>query len=716
MIVNGWKAWKRTRPKTTTMAEEQQGQAQQRSSAWADTVEEAPSTEFLVKHNYLLAIGVDYYADQEIANLSNCVNDMEGLIEVLSTDYWFDAGNIHYLRSRDTDREEDEQARQEKEEAERLERGFAVVAEATHENIIAQMRKLAKKLEPEDNVIIAYSGHGIYDEVFDEGYWMPSDSELANNATYIENSTIRTALNAMKSRHTVLISDSCFSGSLFSSGKQRALGIPRVFKHASRWGLTAGRRNQTVSDGLDGNSPFTSTILDILRRKQEVWIGDLCRELVDSMEGKGEKQTPMGEPLTNLRGHNGGQFVFMPRLASEIDHWFIAWRENTRKAYYNFLARYPDGEYEKMALLALNLFSEGKEPVFSEAHLFTYSFLMERASIDQWSSNSARARFYFKNYLEQVLLGKAGTPMSPDAKETFEFLHSISPLSAEQYCRDFMGDEHMQGRTTFTLAGSSLDAEAIRQTYNFLQAHFPDTTFIKKNGSTKWSLPSGYLTSIWEGDIADTLSTEEITTITAALAENPEPHLRRLIEKRLVFIVDGGEKLPMPIIGKYTDPRDEQSYLTIEIDGQTWFAQNFNYDSSAGISPEEANCWLYRNDPDEEEDGRLYTWDAAVAACPPGCRLPTEQDVKALYEKIEKKWDRDWRYYFSVASGLILRGYWRNGLNKRFKLPHSKHFWLSDPDSEKPDHAQAFSVKKKVYPLPKVHGFPVRYIVESPAG
>ncbi len=690
-------------------------QAKQRSSTWDDSVEEAPSTDFLVKHNYLLAIGVNYYTDQEIANLSNCVNDMEGLIEVLSTDYWFDVGNIHYLRSSDVDREEDEEACHKKAEAERLERGFAVVAEATHENIIAQLRNLAKKLEPEDNVIIAYSGHGIYDEVFDEGYWMPSDSEHGNNSTYIENSTIRTALNAMKSRHTVLISDSCFSGSLFSSGAQRAMGIPRVFKHNSRWGLTAGRRNQTVSDGFDGNSPFTSTILDILRRKQETWIGDLCRELVESMEDKGEKQTPMGEPLANLRGHDGGQFVFMPRLASELDHWYIAWRENTRKAYYNFLARYPDGEYEKMALLALNRFAQGKEPGFSEGFLFTYDFLVERAAIDQWSSSSARARFYFNTYLEQVLTGKGGTPLSPDAKETFEFLHSISPFSAEQYCKDFMGDEHMQGRTSFTLAGSPLDAEAIRQTYDFLQAHFPDTTFMKANSTTKWSLPSGYLSAIWEGEIATTFTADEIKAHTSALTEDPEPFMRRLIEARMIHMVKGGEKYPLPVLGKYTDPRDKQAYLTIEVDGQTWFAENFNYDSSAGAPPEETNCWLYDNDPEEEKNGRLYTWDAAVVACPPGCRLPTEQDVSALYEKLEEKWERDWRSHFAATTGLLLNGHWRDARRNRFTIERSKFFWLLNADPEKPDRAQIFTTKKKVDWAPKVNGLPVRFIVESPA-
>ena len=74
----------------------------------------------------------------------------------------------------------------------------------------------------------------------------------------------------------------------------------------------------------------------------------------------------------------------------------------------------------------------------------------------------------------------------------------------------------------------------------------------------------------------------------------------------------------------FTDPRDGQSYRTVELNGLRWMAQNLNYDVGEG-------CWFYDSDPKNgEKYGRLYTWEAAKKACPPGWRLPTDEEWKAL--------------------------------------------------------------------------------------
>lgn len=71
--------------------------------------------------------------------------------------------------------------------------------------------------------------------------------------------------------------------------------------------------------------------------------------------------------------------------------------------------------------------------------------------------------------------------------------------------------------------------------------------------------------------------------------------------------------------GTFTDPRDGQTYATVEIGNQTWFAQNLNYETS--------NSWTYIDDPANGDIyGRLYTWEAALNACPSGWHLPG--DVK----------------------------------------------------------------------------------------
>ncbi len=71
------------------------------------------------------------------------------------------------------------------------------------------------------------------------------------------------------------------------------------------------------------------------------------------------------------------------------------------------------------------------------------------------------------------------------------------------------------------------------------------------------------------------------------------------------------------------DARDGQSYPLVEIAGLTWFARNLNYayPGSYCYADDEANCQRY---------GRLYRWEDALAACPPGWHVSTDFEWQKL--------------------------------------------------------------------------------------
>lgn len=74
----------------------------------------------------------------------------------------------------------------------------------------------------------------------------------------------------------------------------------------------------------------------------------------------------------------------------------------------------------------------------------------------------------------------------------------------------------------------------------------------------------------------------------------------------------------------FTDPRDGMEYVTVELGGSRWLAENLRFDAREGsrcLADLPEHCAEY---------GRLYTWPVAASACPAGWRLATENDWRAL--------------------------------------------------------------------------------------
>ena len=77
-----------------------------------------------------------------------------------------------------------------------------------------------------------------------------------------------------------------------------------------------------------------------------------------------------------------------------------------------------------------------------------------------------------------------------------------------------------------------------------------------------------------------------------------------------------------------TDPRDGQTYGVVYINNAYWMAENLNYEMPG-------SCWYDDNITNGEIYGRLYTWEAAVNACPNGWHLPTDEEWRKMIKSID---------------------------------------------------------------------------------
>jgi len=68
-----------------------------------------------------------------------------------------------------------------------------------------------------------------------------------------------------------------------------------------------------------------------------------------------------------------------------------------------------------------------------------------------------------------------------------------------------------------------------------------------------------------------------------------------------------------------TDTRDQAVYTTQKIGDLIWMLDNLQFETDSS--------WCMNNDPKNcQKYGRLYTWKAAMQACPDGWRLPTQAE------------------------------------------------------------------------------------------
>ena len=99
------------------------------------------------------------------------------------------------------------------------------------------------------------------------------------------------------------------------------------------------------------------------------------------------------------------------------------------------------------------------------------------------------------------------------------------------------------------------------------------------------------------------------------------------MSKRFFFILVALMVATAVAADSFTDPRDGKKYKTVQIGSQTWMAENLNY--------EIADSYCYNNDTSNcKKYGRLYTWNAALKACPVGWHLPSMDEFKVLIKTV----------------------------------------------------------------------------------
>lgn len=230
---------------------------------------------------YALIMGANDYADPNIADLDKPIDDATKFATVLVSKYTFDANNVYFIKN------------------------------PTREQMINTLDLLARKMTKNDNLLIFYAGHGFWDEDTDFGYWIPTDSKSSSTANWLANSQIKDYIAAIKSKHTLLIADACFGGSIFRSRKafeEGSVAPKQAYDAPSRKAMTSGNLTE-----VPDQSVFLQQLVGRLQDNTKDYI--TAEEIFGSIKDIVMNSSPVTPVYGDIKdaGDEGGDFIFVKK-------------------------------------------------------------------------------------------------------------------------------------------------------------------------------------------------------------------------------------------------------------------------------------------------------------------------------------------------------------------------------------------------------------------
>jgi len=191
------------------------------------------------------------------------------------------------------------------------EENVKTILNSDREEILQELYNLRKKINPDDNLLIFYAGHGHWDEQVSQGYWWPVDAVPDNPSNWLSNSDLREQIRGINSAHTLLISDACFSGGIFRTRgaeeiRNASSNIKLLYRMRSRRAITSG----TLSSVPD-KSVFFKYLIKYLTENEKKFISssDLFTTIRASVLSN-SLTVPQDGVILNT-GDEGGDFIFI---------------------------------------------------------------------------------------------------------------------------------------------------------------------------------------------------------------------------------------------------------------------------------------------------------------------------------------------------------------------------------------------------------------------
>jgi hypothetical protein len=209
--------------------------------------------------------------------------------------------------------------------------GFTVqvIEDANDVAMLRALNDLNKVLQPNDNLLIYYAGHGTRLKTGgnDAGYWLPVNAERPPDDTFwVPNEQITSHLARLPARRILVVADSCYAGLLSSDPGVNMFGTENQFSldyvkyklpKRTRLLLASGGDQPVLDAGGQGDSVFARAFLDVLGNNAGILSTPSLFAQVQARVKTGAArnnftQVPEFKAIKSA-GHELGDFFFIPR-------------------------------------------------------------------------------------------------------------------------------------------------------------------------------------------------------------------------------------------------------------------------------------------------------------------------------------------------------------------------------------------------------------------
>lgn len=246
-----------------------------------------PVTSFLpaIQRKVAVVIGINAYQDPSIPSLNGAAKDADGVGQMLKDKMGYDV---------------------------------VMVRNGSRADIVRALNKVSDETGSRDSVMVYYAGHGYQTEDTKAGYWIPSDGSSKDPSKWISNADISRLLTNIPAKQMMLVSDSCFSGTLASEQKAvpGAMGknVQEILGKRSVIVMSSGGEEPVLDEGKDGHSVFSWHLMDKIGKVEQYKNGiEVFDAVRDGVVKDGIPQVPLYGASVSAGHMAGGEYLFEVR-------------------------------------------------------------------------------------------------------------------------------------------------------------------------------------------------------------------------------------------------------------------------------------------------------------------------------------------------------------------------------------------------------------------